>query len=81
MVQKGHSETTLPFRRSYREDYARDLETPGLLHHAVRTFGVLFKIETFRRLTLVAVLLNILLVGLLSEGAYLQLKTPLARSF
>lgn len=70
------------FRRSYREDYARDLETPGLLHHAVRTFGVLFKNwKLFGGLLIVVVLLNILLVGLLSEDAYLQIKNTAGQRF
>ena len=30
------------FRRSYREDYQHPVKTPGLLHHAVTTFQIIF---------------------------------------
>ena len=31
------------FRRSYREDYKRDLEVPGIMHHVFATFKIIFK--------------------------------------
>lgn len=59
------------FKRSYREDYARKLEVPGLMHHAVITFKVIFKNwKLFVPLILLATLFNIILVGLMSEDTY-----------
>lgn len=59
------------FRRSYREDYARELELPGLTQHAVETFSQIFKNwRLFLPLLVVVVILNIALVGLLSEDTY-----------
>ena len=31
------------FKRSYREDYRRDLEIPGILQHIFKSFGMIFK--------------------------------------
>ena len=31
------------FRRSYREDYVRDLEVPGIMYHIFATFKIIFK--------------------------------------
>lgn len=59
------------FRRSYREDYARDLEVPGLAHHAATTFYLIFKNwRLFLPLLLLTVLFNILFVGLMSQDAF-----------
>lgn len=61
------------FRRSYREDYLRKTETPGLLSHAMTTFQLIFKYwRTFLPMILVMTLAYIVLVGLLSEEVYLQ---------
>lgn len=63
------------FRRSYHEDYARDFAAPGLLHHAVTTFKVIFKNwRLFLPLLIFIVIMNILLVGLMSEDTYTQLQ-------
>ncbi len=59
------------FRRSYREDYVRDLEVPGLVHHAATTFRLIFKNwKLFLPLILLAVIFNILFVGLMSQEAF-----------
>lgn len=59
------------FRRSYREDYDRDLEMPGLMSHAVSTFKVIFKNwKVFGGLLLITTLFIILFVGLMSEETY-----------
>lgn len=59
------------FRRSYHEDYVRDLEVPGLAHHAATTFRLIFKNwRLFLPLLLLTVIFNILLVGLMSQDAY-----------
>lgn len=61
------------FHRSYREDYIRKTETPGLLTHAMLTFKTLFKHwKTFLPFILLMVGLYIFAVGLMSEEFYLQ---------
>jgi len=59
------------FRRSYREDYKRDLEIPGVFAHIVKTFQVIFQNwKIFVPLMVIAVILNLLFVGLMSEETY-----------
>ncbi|MBR3220333.1 hypothetical protein IKF76_00495 [Candidatus Saccharibacteria bacterium] len=59
------------FKRSYREDYVRKLEVPGLMHHAMNTFRAVFKNwKLFLPLIILAVIFNIILVGLMSEETY-----------
>ena len=59
------------FKRSYREDYARGLQAPGLVAHAMSTLKTLFKNwRLFGLLILVVVAMNILFVGLMSEETY-----------
>ena len=61
------------FKRSYREDYARKLSVPGLLHHAGDTFVAIFKNwKLFLPLIIFAVVFNVVLVGLMSEDTYVQ---------
>ena len=61
------------FRRSYREDYKRDLEVPGIMHHLFATFRIIFKNwKLFLPFLIILVLMNILFVGLLSEDTYKQ---------
>ena len=31
------------FKRSYREDYQRDLEVPGIMYHIFATFKIIFR--------------------------------------
>ncbi|MBQ3306394.1 hypothetical protein IJH02_03105 [Candidatus Saccharibacteria bacterium] len=69
------------FKRSYREDYERPLEVPGLLHHAMTTFRIIFKNwKIFLPLILSIVGANILLVGLMNEDAYVQLQDTIEES-
>ncbi len=59
------------FHRSYHEDYDRPLEVPGLLSHALTSFGMIFKNwRTFVPLMLCIVFMNVILVGLMSEETY-----------
>lgn len=59
------------FRRSYREDYKRDLEVPGILSHAMQTFKVIFKNwRVFLPFLVLIVAANALLVGLMSQSTY-----------
>lgn len=61
------------FRRSYREDYQRQTNTPGLLEHAVTTFQIIFKYwRTFLPFILLMAVAYIILVGLMNEDLYLQ---------
>ena len=66
------------FRRSYREDYRRELEIPGMFAHAVATFKAIFKNwKIFLGLLVLAVFLNVLLVGIMNEATYKQFKEVL----
>jgi hypothetical protein len=59
------------FKRSYREDYVRGLEAPGLVTHATSTLKILFKNwKLFGGLLLIIVFMNIIFVGLMSEDTY-----------
>jgi len=59
------------FKRSYREDYLRPLNTPGLVAHAWTTLKILFKNwKLFGGLMMIIVMLNIVFVGLMNENAY-----------
>lgn len=61
------------FRRSYREDYKRDLEVPGIMHHVFATFKIIFKNwKLFLPLLVISVLLAVVFVGLMSEANYRQ---------
>lgn len=66
------------FKRSYREDYVRKLELPGLLAHAVASLKMMWKNKKlFGRLILIIVLLNVFLVGLMSEQTYVKFQEAL----
>ena len=66
------------FRRSYREDYERPFEAPGLMAHAVASFKMLFKNwRLFLPFILIIVVLNIVLVGLMSEDTYVTFQNSL----
>ena len=59
------------FKRSYREDYARDLKVPGVMYHIFATFKILFKNwKLFLPLLILSVILSMVLVGLMSEDTY-----------
>lgn len=63
------------FKRSYREDYLRKTETPGLLNHAMTTFQIIFRNwKTFVPFILLMTVLYVGCVGLLSEDLYQQFK-------
>lgn len=62
-------------KRSYREDYLRKTETPGLLAHAMTTFQIIFKHwRVFLPFIIIMTLLYVGAVGLLSEELYQQFK-------
>ena len=66
------------FNRSYREDYVRELEVPGLMHHAVDSFRILTKNwKLFVPLVIFAVVFNCFLVGIMSEESYVTFQEAL----
>ena len=59
------------FKRSYREDYIRETNVPGLMAHALETFKIIFKNwKLFLPLIILIVIMNVLFVGLMSEESY-----------
>ncbi|MCQ2570998.1 MAG: hypothetical protein MJ154_02010 [Candidatus Saccharibacteria bacterium] len=59
------------FKRSYREDYTRGLQAPGLVAHAMSTLKILRKNwKLFGGMILIIVFMNIVFVGLMSEATY-----------
>lgn len=66
------------FKRSYREDYERPLNAPGVLSFAMTTLGFILKRwKLFGSLLLVVVGLNILLVGIMQESTYTDFQETL----
>lgn len=66
------------FHRSYREDYVRETNVPGVMHHIFATFGVIFKHwKLFLPLLLLAVVASIVFVGIMSEANYQQFQEVL----
>ena len=69
--RKNHVVLHRSFHRSYREDYQREVNAPGLLNHAMTTFGVIFKHwKTFLPFIFLMAMLYVVLVGLMSEDFY-----------
>ena len=63
------------FRRSYREDYERKTETPGLMAHAAAALRIIRKNwKIFLPLIGLIVLLYIVLVGLMAESTFVEFK-------
>ncbi len=70
------------FRRSYREDYKRGFQIPGLLTHAMTTLKVVFKNwRVFLPLIITIVIANIIFVGLMSESTYETVQDSLDQSY
>ena len=66
------------FRRSYREDYKRELEVPGIMYHVFASFRVIFKNwKLFLPLLIIVAVLNVVLVGIMSESSYTQFQDVL----
>lgn len=66
------------FRRSYREDYRREIEVPGITYHIFAAFRVIFKNwKIFLPLLIIVVVLNAVLVGIMSESTYTQFQDVL----
>ncbi len=61
------------FKRTYREDYVKETKSPGILQHAMQSFGIIFKNwRIFLPFVVIIVVLNVLFVGLMSESNYVQ---------
>ena len=61
------------FKRSYREDYHRELEIPGIMYHIFASFKIIFKNwKLFLPFLVILVVLNVVLVGIMSESTYTQ---------
>ena len=61
------------FRRSYREDYNRELEVPGIMYHIFASFKVIFKNwKLFLPLLIISVILSATFIGVMSETTYVQ---------
>ena len=61
------------FKRSYREDYKRETPVPGIMHHIFASFKIIFKNwKLFLPLLVIAVVLNVVFVGIMSEANYVQ---------
>ena len=66
------------FKRSYREDYKREIEVPGIMHHTFATFKIIFKNwKLFLPLLFISVVIGILFVGLMKESTYQQFQEVL----
>jgi len=76
--RRRHIHPHRSFKRSYREDYVRKTETPGLLSHAMLTFKTFFSHwRTFVPFVLLMVLLYTIIVGLMSEETYQEVGTAI----
>ncbi len=66
------------FKRSYREDYAREIEVPGVMYHIFATFRAIFKNwKLFLPLLLLSMILAGILIGIMDEESYEQFQTVL----
>ena len=66
------------FKRSYREDYQREIEVPGMMYHIFASFKIIFKNwKLFLPFLVIVVLLNVVFVGIMSESTYTQFQDVL----
>ena len=69
------------FKRTYREDYQRETELPGIMHHIFASFRVIFRnYKLFLPFLILMAVISILLVGLMGESSYSELKDGVERS-
>ena len=69
------------FHRSYREDYYRPLDVPGLGAHALNSWRMITAHwRTFLCLLIFAVVVSITMVGLMSEETYVAFQDAIAES-
>lgn len=61
------------FHRSYREDYKRELKVPSIFNHICLTFKSIFSNwKIFLPLLIIAIILNVLFVGIMDESTYTE---------
>lgn len=61
------------FRRTYREDYRRETNVPGMMNHIFTSFGMIFKNwKLFLPFLVIVVLMNVVFVGIMEEANYAQ---------
>ena len=66
------------FRRTYREDYKRELDTPGIMYHIMTSFGMIFKNwKLFLPFLVIMVVMYVVFVGTMSEASYVQFQDVL----
>lgn len=66
------------FKRSYREDYKRELEVPGIMYHVFASFKIIFKNwKLFLPLLIISVVLSAVFIGIMDEANYVQFKDAL----
>ena len=59
------------FKRTYREDYLRELEVPGIMYHIFATFKMIFKNwKLFLPFLVLMVVSSIALIGVMNEETY-----------
>ena len=66
------------FKRSYREDYKRELEVPGIMHHIFASFKIIFKNwKLFLPLLIISIVLSAVFIGIMDEANYVEFKDVL----
>lgn len=66
------------FKRSYREDYKREIEVPGIMYHTFATFKLIFKNwKLFLPLLIIIMISAGVLIGVMSESYYRQFQDVL----
>lgn len=76
--QKNRVRLHKSFKRSYREDYVRDLKVPGIMAHLFETFKIVFKNwKIFGLLMLIVIVCNVVLVGIMNEDTYIKFQNVL----
>ena len=61
------------FKRTYREDYRRELEVPGIMQHVFEAFKILLKNwKIFLPFLVLVVVVNVLIVGVMNESSYIR---------
>lgn len=59
------------FRRTYREDYKRDLKVPSITYHVMHSFRMIFKNwKLFLPFLIIVVILNAVFVGIMDQTNY-----------
>ena len=63
------------FRRTYREDYQRETNVPGAMHHIFASFRTIFaNYKLFLPFLILMVVVSIILIGMMGESSYSSLK-------